>query len=61
VSLCGDRLRRFFSPFPRQEVIDPIDRVIGDAGDDVGEPGFGFDVVEARGFDECVDDRGAAT
>jgi hypothetical protein len=32
--------------------------MIGDAGDDVGEPGLGVDVVEATSLDERVKDRG---
>ena len=34
--------------------------MIGDAGDDVGEPGLGVDIVHLRGFDERIQDRGAA-
>jgi hypothetical protein len=41
-------------------VVEAIDRMIGDAGDDVGEPSLGIDVIEATGFDERVQDRGAA-
>ncbi len=33
--------------------------MIGDAGEDVGEPGLGVDVIELAGFDEGVD-RGRA-
>ncbi len=33
--------------------------MIGDAGDDVGEPGLGIDVIEATSLDERVQDRGA--
>jgi hypothetical protein len=32
--------------------------MIGDAGDDVGEPSLGVDVVEATSLDERVQDRG---
>jgi hypothetical protein len=35
--------------------------MIGYAIDDVGEPGFGVKVAQARGFDKRVDDGGAAT
>jgi hypothetical protein len=47
------------SPFPWQQIVDPIDRMIGDAGDDIGKPSLGVDAVEACGFDERVDDRRA--
>jgi hypothetical protein len=33
--------------------------VVVDAGEDVGEPGFGIDGVELCGFDEGVDGGGA--
>jgi hypothetical protein len=33
--------------------------MISDAGDDVGEPGLGIDVIEATSLDERVQDRGA--
>lgn len=52
-------LRRFFLPFPWQQFINPIDGMIGDASDDVGEPGFRVDVVEARGFNQRMHDRSA--
>jgi hypothetical protein len=32
--------------------------MISDAGDDVGEPGLGIDVIEATSLDERVQDRG---
>lgn len=55
--LCGDSLRHLTPPFPRKEIVDLVDRVIGDTSDDVGEPGFRIDVVEARGFDQRIHDR----
>ncbi len=33
-----------------------IDRMVGDAGDDVREPSLGIDVIEASGLDERVHD-----
>ena len=32
--------------------------MLGDAGEDVGEPGLGIDVVELGGDDQAVDDGG---
>ena len=33
------------SPVPWQQFVDAIDRMIGDAGEDVGEIGFGVEAV----------------
>ena len=33
--------------------------MIGDAGEDIGEPGLRIDIVELRGLDQGVDDRTA--
>jgi hypothetical protein len=41
---------------PGQELADPVDRVIGDAGEDVTQVGFGVDAVQFAGFDQAVDD-----
>ena len=48
-------------PVPGEEFIDAVDRMIGYAVDDVGEPGFGIEVIQARGLDERVHDSGAAS
>jgi len=40
-------------------LVDAIDRMVGDAGDDVREPSLGIDVIEAGGLDERVHDRSA--
>jgi hypothetical protein len=50
--LCSDGLRTGCRPFPWDEIIDAIDRVIGYAADNVGEPSLGIDVVEAGCFDQ---------
>ena len=55
--LCCDSVRAFTAPFPWKKIVDLIDRVIGDAGDDIRKPGFRVDVIEARGFDQRIDDR----
>jgi len=39
--------------------VEALDRVIGDAAQDVGEPGLGIDAVEFGGTDQRVDRRGA--
>jgi hypothetical protein len=54
----GLSLRGF--PVPGQQVGDLFVGVIGDAGEDIGEPGFGVDVVQRAGFDQRVDRGGAA-
>ena len=43
------------SPVPGQQLGDALHRVIGDAGEDIGEPGAGIDVVEFAGFDQRID------
>ena len=35
--------------------------MIGDAGEDIGEPGLRVDVVQSRGLDQGVEDGGALT
>jgi hypothetical protein len=42
---------------PKQQLIDPVDLVIGNAGKGIGEPGLRIDAVELRAFDEAVGDR----
>lgn len=43
----------------RQKLIEPANRVIGDAGEDIGEPSLRVDVVEPCRLDQRVGDRGA--
>ena len=47
-------------PFSGEQIVEAKDRMIGDAGDDVGEPSLRVDVVYRRGFDKRIQDRGAA-
>ena len=45
-------------PVPRKQFVEAIDRVTFDeAGEDVGEIGFGIDVVQFAGLDEGGEDR----
>ena len=44
---------------PGQQFVDPLDRMIGDAGDDIAEIGFRIEAVELGRFDEGVHRRGA--
>ena len=46
-------------PVPRQEFVEPVDGVIGDASKHVGEPGLRIDVVEFRRHDQRRHERGA--
>ena len=55
---CGGRRRG--GPGPREQVVDPLDRVVGDAGEDGAQVGLGVEPVEDRGLDQGVEDRGAA-
>lgn len=44
-------------PVPWQEVVELAGRMIGDAVDDVSEPGFGIDAVEPGGRCQGVEGR----
>jgi hypothetical protein len=46
-------------PVPRQKLFEPVDGVIVDAGEHVGEPGLGIDVVELGRVNQRQHDRGA--
>ena len=46
---------------PREEFGDLLHGMVGDAGDDVAEIGFGFEVVHFGGFDDRVDCGGTFT
>ena len=46
---------------PRQELIDPIDRMFGDALEHVAQIRLRVDVVQLRGADERVDRSGACS
>jgi len=41
-------------PLPRQQLVKPCLRMVGDLRDDVAEPGMRIDVVEAAGLDQRV-------
>ena len=45
----GDKLAAEVFPVSGEQLIDASDWMIGDAGEDVGGPGLGIDVVEAGG------------
>src|ERR1700722_960051 len=47
------------TPVPGQEFADALVWVAGDAVDDVGQPGFGVEAVEAGGGDQGVEHGGA--
>ena len=53
---CHCEFRR---EIPGQELLDAIDRVIGDAGQHVSEIRFGIETVEFGGADQAVDRGGA--
>jgi len=55
---CGDF--GFCFPLPREQFVQAGLRDPRDASEDVGEPGLGIDVVEARGHDEGEHDGGPA-
>lgn len=43
---------------PREQFSDPVDRMVGAAGEDVAKIGFGIETVELCGLDERQDRRG---
>ena len=55
--LRGEGLLAFGLPLPGEEFVQPGLRLLGDAGEDVGEPGLGIDAVELGGADEGVHHR----
>ena len=55
--LRGEVLIAISLPAPGEEFVQPGLRLLGDAGEDVGEPGLGVDVVELRGADQRVHHR----
>ena len=47
------------APVPRQQLVEPVRWVIGDAGQHIGEPGLRVDIVHLRCGNEAVHDGGA--
>src|SRR5260370_28256383 len=45
-------------PVPGQQLVDATGGMSGDAGQHVGQPGLGIDVVELGGDDEAVEEGG---
>ena len=45
-------LRR--SPVPRKQLIDSLRRVVGNAGEHVGEPGLRINIIQFAGDDNAV-------
>ena len=45
-------------PVPWQQIVDPVDLVVWNAGEGVGEPGLGIDAIEFCGLDQGVGDGG---
>jgi hypothetical protein len=46
---------------PGQELVDPVDRVVGDAGEHVAQVGLRIEAVQGRGLDERVENRSPTT
>src|SRR5271155_2033793 len=46
---------------PWQEILDAVDRMIGDAGQHISEIRFGIETVELGGADQAVDRGGTLT
>ena len=47
------------APIPRQQLVEPLNRMLGDASQDIGEPGLRINIVHFGGNDEAVHHRGA--
>jgi hypothetical protein len=58
-SCCPTDLRAGPAPIPRQQFVEFLDGMFGDAGQDVGEPGLRIDVVHLGGDDQAVHHGGA--
>src|SRR3954447_16761560 len=57
--LCGECCGGTRSgPVPRQQLVDALGRVGGEAGEDIAQIGLGGDVVELGRLDEGVDGGG---
>ena len=50
---------QFLGDGPRQQFVDPIDRVLGDALEHVAQVGLEVEAVELRGAEQGVDRGGA--
>src|SRR5687767_10351016 len=46
------------APIPGEKLVQTVHRMVGDAGQHVGEPGLWIDVVQLRGHDQRCDDGG---
>ena len=53
--LCGLGHLACGLPVPGQQFFDAFGGMIGNAGEDIGEPGAGVDIVEFAGLGERVD------
>ena len=51
----------WLAPVPGQQLVETSDRMVGDAGEDIGQPGLRIDVVELGGHDQAVQEGGALT
>ena len=54
----GDALRRRPHAFPGQQLIQPVDRMLADACEDIAQPGLGLEAVELGRSYQRVEDRG---
>jgi hypothetical protein len=46
-------------PIPRQEFVDPGSRVLGDAGEDIGQPSLRIDIVHFGRDNDAIHGGGA--
>ncbi len=55
----GGAERHWFADVPGQQVIDGVDRMLANAGENIAQVSFGLKSVHFCGADERVEDRGA--
>lgn len=53
-----DRVGRGGDQVPGQEFVDPVDRVLGDASEELAQVGLWVEAIELGGADEAVERRG---
>ena len=54
-------LLQLIDKIPRQQLLDAIDRMIGDALEDIVQIALWIDVIEFAGLDQAINDRRTIT
>src|SRR5208282_1426163 len=56
---CGSGRESAGLPIPGQQLVDPVDRMVGQPCEHLGEPGARVDVIELAGGNQRIDRGGA--